>query len=264
MDNVKEPFVFPFGKPVLPRKPSASSARKFFILGAYPSALHVKWTPPSPHRPIQAIAVDNEPEPFWCGENEVKLIEDWKKALGWKDAWGTAEPVGKLNGSSGVWVKKKVIEPLCKDRSSVWITDCLDTYRCSKDLAVRIEDTYSPFAKSNSLTPAKLLTHPDEGKIVAEAQAKQLERLKKELACAQPELIITLGNAALRVFRQLIKLTAGDPGEKLSPSTDAYGRKFKVQIDSCVAEWLPLAHPAAPKVYQGAHNTWLKQRSKCE
>lgn len=58
---------FFFGQPVLPRRAVADGQRDVFVLGAYPSALHVEWTPPSPHRPVRALAVDNEPEPFWNG-----------------------------------------------------------------------------------------------------------------------------------------------------------------------------------------------------
>jgi hypothetical protein len=48
---------FPFGIPVAPCPPSASSPRKLFVLGAYPSALHVAWVPPRPYRRVNALAV---------------------------------------------------------------------------------------------------------------------------------------------------------------------------------------------------------------
>ncbi len=46
---------FPFGRPVLPCKPSANGPRKVFILGAYPSALHIRWNPQKPFRSIQVV-----------------------------------------------------------------------------------------------------------------------------------------------------------------------------------------------------------------
>jgi hypothetical protein len=49
---------FLFGQPVLPSKPKADGARPLFILGAYPSALHVRWYMPGGQRPIQAVAID--------------------------------------------------------------------------------------------------------------------------------------------------------------------------------------------------------------
>jgi len=57
------PGQFPFGAPVLARAPSADTARPLFVLGAYPSALHVRWTAPD-GASIAAMPVDNEPEPF--------------------------------------------------------------------------------------------------------------------------------------------------------------------------------------------------------
>ena len=48
-------MIFPFGLQILARSPSANEKRRVFILGAYPSALHVKWDPPRPHRTIHAI-----------------------------------------------------------------------------------------------------------------------------------------------------------------------------------------------------------------
>jgi hypothetical protein len=56
--------IFPFGASVLRRPPSASTKTRVFVLGAYPSALHVGWRPPE-GKPIRAMVVDNEPEQFW-------------------------------------------------------------------------------------------------------------------------------------------------------------------------------------------------------
>jgi len=55
---------FPFGKPVLEQDPRPNGNIRLFILGANPSALHVRWQPPSPFGQIRALAVDNEPEAF--------------------------------------------------------------------------------------------------------------------------------------------------------------------------------------------------------
>ena len=103
---------FPFGRPVLPRPPSASTRRRVFILGAYPSALHVAWRPPR-GKPIRAMAVDNEPVPFWNGHDEDDHVARWKAAVGFRDVeWGGVTRVGDLNGSSGLWVDNNVLGPL--------------------------------------------------------------------------------------------------------------------------------------------------------
>jgi hypothetical protein len=57
-----------------------------FVLGAYPSALHVRWTPSGAgHKPVQALAVDNEPWPFWDGDDERERVATWYAAVGRED-----------------------------------------------------------------------------------------------------------------------------------------------------------------------------------
>ncbi len=70
-----------------------------FLLGVYPSALHVRWT--HPQYRVAALAVAEEPYPFWDGADEVERVDRWRGEVGWQSEWGTAEPVGRLNGSSG-------------------------------------------------------------------------------------------------------------------------------------------------------------------
>ncbi|MCI0696092.1 hypothetical protein L0337_29340 [candidate division KSB1 bacterium] len=254
-----ENHTFPFGKPVLQRRLNITEPRQLFILGAYPSALHVFWRPPKPYKPVRAIAIDNEPDFFWDGENEERLIIEWKKSVNFDNSWGDISVAMELNGSSGKWVRDRVLVPLGFTSQKAWLTDCLDTYRCSQCLAVRIENTYAPFASRINLTAAKLLRHPNEDEIVKEALSNSLERLKAELVKAKPETIVTLGNAALRVFKELV-LPLEDFPRKLSSSIQFYGSAIGVRIgDRQVVRWIPLAHPAAPQSYQKAHTNWIEK-----
>lgn len=253
---------FPFGQPVLPRAPHVTEPRPLYVLGAYPSALHIRWLPPPPLKKIQAIAVGNEPDFFWDGRDEENLIKEWCKAVQFAQSWGNVEPAGKLNGSSGSWLNDYILTPLNFTRAQAWISDCLDTYRCSKGLSERIIDTYSPFAKKAGLPAAKLLPHPSEAEIVSKALADHLVRLKNEIALANPEMIITLGNAALRVLPHVLAVQGNAP-EKLSSSPKEYANRLKVETKSGkYADWIPLGHPAAPAEYQRAHERWIKNRSK--
>lgn len=88
---------FPFGQPVLPCPPSSAAQRDVMILGAYPSALHVQWSPPEPWKPVQALAVDNEPEPFWDGHDATERFEVWRDAVADCAALEDATAV-RLNG----------------------------------------------------------------------------------------------------------------------------------------------------------------------
>jgi hypothetical protein len=259
-DDVMTSFVFPFGAPVSACRPSADGPRRVFVLGAYPSALHVAWTPPRPHRRIAAIAVDNEPEPFWTGADQVERIERWKAAVGFDETWGQIAPCGSLNGPSGAWVEARILAPLEARRADAWITDCLDTYRASVGGAARILDTYAPFAEEHGLPAASVEPHPSEGEIVKAALLAHRERLLRELHVARPEVVVTLGNAALRVFRELAEVeVADDPGTALRSDPATYGRRRPVRLGSGAAEWVPLAHPAAPAPYQRAHDAWISR-----
>jgi hypothetical protein len=245
-------FTFPFGQPVTPRPPTASSPRRVLVLGAYPSALHIEWKPPAPYKRIAALAVDDEPTPFWTGDDEAARVERWSAAVGFRASWGTVRGVGRLNGSSGVWVEREVLRPLGVTHAETWITDCLDTYRASTGAGRRLADTYEPFARAFGLTSAVLPPHPDEEDIVREARADHLGRLRSELRSAKPELIVTLGNAALRVLRELVE--ADHAPARLNVAT--YATRLPCRFEGRAVAWLPLAHPAAPAVYQGAHARW--------
>ena len=252
---------FPFGRPVLHVSRPVPGPRQLFILGAYPSALHVAWTPPpGKGKPVKAVAVDNEPEPFWTGTDQDERVAAWTKAVGFIEGkHGRVSPVGELNGSSGCWVDDNVLRPLKVGRSDAWITDCLDTYRCSEALAKRLEDTYSEFAVEAGLPASVLSPHPGEDEIVAEALQEHRQRLLQELEAARPSMVVTLGNAALRVFRGLVAESDRErPPTKLSAGPDAYGLVLEVSLGEKRLKWLPLAHPAAPKTYQEAHSRWAQ------
>lgn len=152
------PHRFPFGRPVAPCPPSADGPRPVFVLGAYPSALHVRWTPPRPYRAVTALAVDNEPTPFWDGADQEARIESWKSAVRWAAAWGAVAPVGALNGPSGAWVADRVLRPLGVARGEAWITDCLDTYRASTGAAARLADTPRGNGSAIAIVPSRQFT----------------------------------------------------------------------------------------------------------
>jgi len=256
-------FRFPFGKNVVACRPEITESRGVYILGAYPSALHVYWQPPAPYSRITAIAVDNEPEVFWDGHNQDDFISQWKKDVHFQAEWGKIRNAGKLNGSSGEWVTKNVLNPLQLTKQQVWFSDCLDLYHCSVNLALRLEDTYDRWAGSNHIANACLPPHPSENEIVKKSLLQHQNRLLKELVLAKPDLVITLGNAALKVFSRFVQNEAIPVPEKLSSSRDHYGHRYNVKIiEGRKVTWLPLAHPAAPPAYQKTHANWAGKRKQ--
>lgn len=249
------PHTYPFGQPVTPRPPSASGPRRFFVLGAYPSALHVEWLPPSPFKRIQAIPVDDEPTPFWTGYDQEERVTRWRDAVGFRASWGTVKANAKFNGPSGVTVAGRILTPLGITSDNVWITDVLNTYRASVGVGGRIADTYMPWAMSSRGPTSNLPPHPSENEIVTEGLRDHRQRLLAELATARPDVVITLGNAALRVVREVV----GDGGPR-KLGLEGYGAERSIRLATGVARWLPLAHPAAPPAYVAAHDEWLSRR----
>lgn len=243
---------FPFGAVVRECVPNNVGASDVFVLGAYPSALYITWTPPTTLglRSVSALPVDNEPEPFWSGADVVDRFEAWQAAVGWEPEYGEASATERFNGTSGRWVETNVLDRLGVDREQAWITDCLTTYRMSNGVEKAISAVFLPFAETVGIeaerTP-QLERHPSENEIVREALAIHRARIKRELESAHPQIAISLGNAAMRVLRNLL----GDPGpDRLDPSH--YGRV--IEVDGL--RWYALAHPGAPRVYQEAHSAW--------
>jgi uracil-DNA glycosylase len=225
------------------------------VLGAYPSALHVEWLPPRPLKRIAAIPIDDEPSPFWNGADHVARMESWKALVGFDPAWGSVRAVARFNGPSGAWVHESLLIPLGCTAGDAWITDCLDTYRASVGVAKRVVDTYEPFAASCGLPEAQLSPHPSESQIVVEALKHHRERLRTELAEARPDLVVTLGNAALLVLAAIVDLEETAPAKL---RIEDYGKDLGIRVAGRSVRWLPLAHPGAPPVYQAAHDRWTK------
>jgi uracil-DNA glycosylase len=230
-------------------------------LGAYPSALHVCWTPPK-GKPVKALAVDNEPTPFWSGDDEVDRIADWKERVRYdEERWGTITSAGKLNGSTGRALVTSILEPLGITQADTWMTDCLDTYRCSDEQAIRMFGRYNAFAHDCGLPLAILPEHPDEDDIASEAKQHHNKRLREEVRAASPDWVITLGNAALRVLTGLIDEVPAPLPHRLVPN-NTYGQVLEVRLLGRNIRWLPLAHPAAPRDYQTAHDQWRTRTAR--
>ena len=203
---------------------------------------------------VRAIPIDDEPYPFWNGADAQQRVAMW---LDWlqpsPSIHGTFGAPPRLNGPSGSWVDDNILQPLGYERENACITDCLDTYRMSVGVEQRIRDTYV----TAGLPACYLAPHPSEGDIVREALTHHRGRLLSELECAYPEIVATLGNAAARVFASIVGL----PQSKLSVLD--YGEPRRVALRDRTLTWYPLAHPAAPMVYQDAHTKWVANQKEC-
>ena len=223
-------------------------------MGAYPSAIHVRWVPPkwTGFKPISAIAVENEPTVFWEGADADERVRVWKERY-FEPAWGEVTPA-KLNGPSGTWLTANVRGPLREAGAGRhFVTDCLTTYRLSTGAASRLADTYELFVRQSvGLESADLQGHPTEAQIVREALQFHAPRITKQIEAARPGVVVTLGNAASRVTHAL-----GDTEGSATLRPDVYGDAFEITLSGRRLRWVALVHPATPQVWQERHQTWL-------
>ena len=270
-------YRYPFGRPLRAVHPAASGTRRIFVLGAYPSALHVHWTPPA-HlglAPVQALAVDDEPEPFWNGAAEQEQVAAWEQRVDAQPGWGALTGARRFNGSSGRHLDQQYLAPLGVQREQVWITDTVNTYFVSEAGANAIATRYGPAAAALGLPVAQLPERPTAEELIIRAAKDHADRLHAELEEAAPEHVLTIGNEALAALWQIgVTLAQGGtrPG-KLSAA--CYGRRLTIRLGNghvCLLH--PLAHPnllfnphpgrdtrlrAGVEAYRAAHSRWADE-----
>lgn len=188
---------FPFGaiaSPRAPRRPDGDAG--LFVLGVYPSALHVRWNPPMwavaklGIGPVGALAVADEPTVFWDGADAADEVARWKAEVGFVDgdapgSWGRVRPA--MNGTSGRAVVDTVLTPLGVSPADVWFTDCLDTFFVKAGSASRrqqaevMRDVYGPFADALGLGRASISARPSASDLIEQAASDHRRRLRTEL-----------------------------------------------------------------------------------
>jgi hypothetical protein len=218
-----------------------------FVLGVYPSALHIRWQRPD-GIVAGALPVSDEPTVFWDGEDAGKRVSHWKDEVGWRHAWGSVNPAGG-NGSSGRHVTDHVLTPLRLTAGDVYFTDCLPTYFVKH---TRIADVYGPFAAERHLPDAALPARPSPSQLVSRAIAEEGKELRHQLLEADAPAVVTLGQEAADV---LAVLTGADR-VVLAPD-ESYGREHEVSLDGRKLCWTALTHPGNHgDVWQQRHLEW--------
>ena len=277
-----EQATFPFGRPSTsrpPRKPVGSAA--LFVLGVYPSALHVRWTPPNWASgvegvgPIGALAVDDEPMVFWDGAGARERVEQWRHDVGFEagdeeGAWGNVSAAG--NGTSGQSVTERILEPLGVAPDETWFTDLIDRYFVKygggKEQGDAIADRYEPFAKEAGLPSADLPRRPTSQNLITEALANHRDRLRAEIVEASAPTIVTLGDESRRVLADLADEVSGPPTTSLNGLSRAadpgsYGGAGTATVGSVEMQWHALVHPGQRSTTWAAiHDAWISRLPK--
>jgi hypothetical protein len=247
--------VFPFGRPNTER-PALRSVReaRLFVLGVYPSALHVRWRGPKGSM-IEALAVDAEPTVFWTGSSDedarARLLEGWRDAVGF-DADDGAVSWAQLNGSSGKTLEQQVLVPLDIAWEHLWATDCFPWFLIKsgpKDQGARILDTYDPFALNGARRDiACLLPRPRH--IATLIDADRRRQIRREIAESRAAWVMTLGQEAADVLAMAVDVDEQPGGLPLRAGDPEYGTPGRIRASGHRGRWLALAHPGATR--QGA------------
>jgi hypothetical protein len=272
-------YRFPFGDPSTPRPPRRpGGACKAFVLGVYPSAIHVRWDLPAwAHAEcglvVGALAIADEPTVFWDGDSDRELVAAWKERVGFREGnergeWGHVRGVG--NGTSGRPVRDGVLDALRVDVADTWFTDAINEFYVKRGGAKTrqqgdvLDDVYAPFAAKVGLNPANLPARPTPAALVRLAVSDHRDRLRQELADAGSPVVITLGEEARQVLAGIADDIAGPPTSTLSRNTIvevAYGEPGTVTIDGTRVVWYAVAHPGNRDTYwRGLHDAWQQRR----
>jgi hypothetical protein len=251
--------VYPFGQPTTrrpPRRPDRSA--DLFILGVYPSALHVRWQQPG-GVVVGALAVDDEPTVFWDGADARQRISHWRANVGWRAEWGTVTPAGG-NGSSGRAVVDQVLRPLRIPAERTYFTDCLPYYFVKTSPGSqghRIDHVYQPFATAHGLPQANLPHRPPIRELVRRAIADETVNLQDQFRESGADTVVTLGEEAAAVFAAIV----GVKPPTLRPGT-TYGQPRPARINGRRIDWIPLTHPGnrAP-TWRSRHAEWAANAS---
>lgn len=246
---------FPFGAPVRDLAMGTPLREvSTVVIGAYPSAVQVEWTPPRGlGRRVPALPVDNEPYPFWDGSGMDHFVERWRSEW-FRPEWGTVRP-SRLNGSSGRRLHTRWLAPLGVAVDDYFVTDCLPTSMMSDGVegVVTGEGVYAALAEELGLPAVDMRQHPSENAIVAGAES-QHDRLRRQVEASGASTIVTLGNAAARVVAAM----SGQAGGALDETT--YEEPRLATIGDRNLTWHALVHPAVRAPWVERHDQWILGR----
>lgn len=215
-------YRFPFGRPVEPVAPTADGPRRVFVLGVYPSAVHARWVHPDGSVAVKDLAIDNEPEPFWWGDDAADRVA----AVTVPDGVGHLEASDK-NGPSGKALDSLYLVPLGLGRQDCWITDLENCWKANEGQLAALERAYTPLVDRGLVPAFNLDPRPSKIRLVADRSPS----LREEWDTAAPEVLITLGN---------------EPADALDlerPAHQGYGTPTSVRVWDREVLHLALVHP---------------------
>lgn len=272
--------LFPFGVESSPRSARRSvGPAAAFVLGVYPSALHVRWTLPAwsteMSRGVRALAVADEPTVFWDGAGADALVESWKLRSAFvegDDPGQHGHVAAAGNGTSGRPVVDRVLSPLGIAADETWFTDAVDRFFVKRGSRARpeqgdvIDAVYTPFAHRVGLPAASLPTRPNPSDLIRLAVTEHRDRLLSDIAASETSVVVTLGEEARRVLADIADHAEGPPTvalESRTGQTDAYGEPGQIRVAGRSAAWFAVTHPGnRSQAWRELHDLWISRRRR--
>ena len=244
---------FPFGEPVRAVVERDRRKRDVFVLGVYSSAVHARWIGPRGGTRVMALAVANEPCPFWKGEGVDEIIARIQVP---EEAGRLVSAGGRFNGPSGIALEDDALKPLGLIRNDVWCAD-LVTHSCANaGQRKAIEREYVKVASRLGLPEANM---PELPKRLADDTRR--DEIVAELEESGARVLITLGTPPLRWF-----LSAFGGRKSLQfygRHVSVYGHAHQMTIARREYAVVPLAHPRQTgglgmhsTVWREVHSSW--------
>lgn len=258
--------VFPFGRPSTERPPRRPAvATKAFVLGVYPSALHVRWS--CGDSVVASLAVDVEPTVFWDGADAAQRVAAWRRDVGFRSEWGTISSAG--NGTSGDRLTTGILEPLGVEPGEVWFSDLVPWFFVKRQGGESrrrqqfeaINQDYAPFATRHGLPAATLPLRPTLARLSSYAVEHRRDVLRRELVESGTRVLITLGEEPRFVVERIADRVCGRVTQTLTARMTGYEDSGSLTIDGREIEWWALKHPGQRRTdWAALHQRWIDRR----
>lgn len=236
---------FPFGQPVQPVTWQHPGPKPVLIIGVYPSAVHARWVDANGHTQIRAVAVANEPEPFWTGQDADTHVSAVAATV--PDAVGQLVPAPGHNGPSGQALDVSVLGPLGLTRDTIRVADVDNRYMANQAQQEAITRSYNQLVDQGIMPPVSWRPR----RPITQIPPDRSPSLAQELDEAAPEWVITLGDEPLRAIG-MERLSVEDYGVPTPASILGH----KVQLLRLVHTRQQAGHGARSPTWAQAHRLW--------
>jgi hypothetical protein len=195
---------FPFGQLVGPVTWQQPGRKPVLVVGVYPSAVHGRWVDADGQTRIRAVAVANEPEPFWTGQDAQAHVAAVAATV--PAAAGRLLSAPAHNGPSGNALDGLVLAPLGLSREHIRIVDIDNRYMANPAQQTAIAASrYDRLVADGLLPPVTWRPR----RPISHIPHDRSPTLADELDEADPGWAITLGREPLRALG-LEPLSLGD------------------------------------------------------